>query len=200
MKRILIITIIVLTSVGFLNINHANASLNCKSITGWLWYFSPVTGAVSSTYCKVTSIIADLVVPPTPPKGAGPAEEVFIYAPNLPHVPGVGNPEEGIPQLISFIYGFALWIVGIVVFVQIVAGGAIWLLARGKSGEIEKAKKKITNAILGLILLLSSYVILYTINPALIQNAFDLPKLVGISPGIEPGGLDIPGINPEDVP
>jgi hypothetical protein len=184
MKKTLIITIIVLASIGFINVNHANASLNCKSITGWLWYLSPVTGAVSEASCWGVSIIADLVLPPDVPEDAGEISEVEAFAPNLPKIPGMADPTKGIPELISFVYGFALWIVGIAVFVQIVAGGAGWLLAMGKSSEIEKAKKKITNAILGLILLLSSYVILNTINPDLVENAFILPGIGGASPGL----------------
>lgn len=102
------------------------------------------------------------------------------YAPNFPQIPGTEGikPTEGIPQLVAFIYLVGLWLVGAVVFVQITLGGVRWLLAAGRPGEIEKAKTQITNAILGLILLISSYVILSTINPDLVNSVFD-PPLIG---------------------
>jgi len=93
---------------------------------------------------------------------------------NFPEIPGTENldPAEGIPELIAFVYLIGLWLVGIAVFVQITGGGVRWLLSAGKPGEIEKAKAQILNAIFGLILLLSSYVILNTINPDLINGVF----------------------------
>jgi len=71
-----------------------------------------------------------------------------------------------------------------VVFVQITVGGAQWLIGAAKPDEIAKAKSKIMNALIGLVLLLSSYVILNTINPDLVKTAFKLPDLVGVSPGL----------------
>jgi len=101
------------------------------------------------------------------------------YAPNFPAIPGTEaiDPSEGIPQLVAFVYLVGLWLVGAVVFIQITAGGVKWLLAAGRPGEIEKAKTQITNAILGLILLLSSYVILSTINPDLVNSIFETPLI-----------------------
>jgi len=125
---------------------------------------------------------------------------VEVFAPNLPEVPGTPDPTKGIPELVAFIYGAALWIVGIAVFVQITIGGVQWLLSAAIPAQKKEAQTKITNAIFGLILLLSSYVIMNTINPDLVNTAFNLPEMVGISPGLKPGALDIPGINPVDVP
>ena len=100
---------------------------------------------------------------------------------NFPEIPGTENldPAEGIPELIAFVYLIGLWLVGIAVFVQITGGGVRWLLSAGKPGEIEKAKAQILNAIFGLILLLSSYVILNTINPDLINGVF-VTKPIGV--------------------
>jgi len=104
---------------------------------------------------------------------------------NFPEIPGTENldPAEGIPELIAFVYLIGLWLVGIAVFVQITGGGVRWLLSAGKPGEIEKAKAQITNAIFGLVLLLSSYVILNTINPDLINGVF-VTKPIGGGPTI----------------
>jgi len=100
---------------------------------------------------------------------------------NFPEIPGTEglDPAEGIPELIAFVYLIGLWLVGIAVFVQITGGGVRWLLSAGKPGEIEKAKSQITNAIFGLILLLSSYVILNTINPDLVNGVFETKPIGG---------------------
>lgn len=100
----------------------------------------------------------------------------FIHFPEVPGTESL-KPAEGIPELIAFVYLVGLWLVGAAVFVQITGGGVRWLLAAGKPGEIEKAKTQITNAIFGLILLLSSFVILNTINPDLVNGIFDLPPI-----------------------
>lgn len=100
---------------------------------------------------------------------------------NFPEIPGTEglDPAEGIPELIAFVYLIGLWLVGVAVFVQITIGGVRWLLSAGKPGEIEKAKSQITNAIFGLILLLSSYVILNTINPDLVNGIFETKPIGG---------------------
>ncbi len=101
------------------------------------------------------------------------------YSPNFPAIPGTESlsPTAGIPQLITFAYLAGLWLVGLVVFVQITMSGVRWLVSAGKPEEIAKAKNDITNALLGLVLLLSSYVILNTINPDLLNSVFDPPKI-----------------------
>jgi hypothetical protein len=101
------------------------------------------------------------------------------YAPNFPAVPGTegADPAQGIPELVAFVYTVGLWLVGAAAFMQITLGGVQWLLAAGKPGQIEKAKSRITNAIFGLILLLSSYVILNTINPDLVNSVFEPPAI-----------------------
>ena len=81
--------------------------------------------------------------------------------------------EKNLPDFISSAYNFALAIVGIVIFVRILYAGFLWLTAAGNASKAGAAKEKITNAIVGAILLFASYLILYIINPDLVRNAFD---------------------------
>lgn len=94
-----------------------------------------------------------------------------IYAP----------PTEGLPtnlgQLISQIFTWSLGILGISVFVMFFYSGFLWLTAAGNTGKITEAKTHMTNAVFGAILLLSSYLILYTINPDFVKNTVNLPGL-----------------------
>lgn len=180
-------------SIGFISSRHTTASLNCKTISGWLSFLGPggnVVGIVTELSCRGTGAIAELIVGPEPTITKQQTPEARVFAPNLPDVPGAPDPTGGIPQLIAYIYGFALWMVGALVFLQITRAGVMWLLAAGSPSKISQAKSLIVNSIVGLIVLLSSVVILNTINPTLTQNAFELPKFEGSTPGINPA--DVP--------
>src|SRR3990167_443589 len=83
-----------------------------------------------------------------------------------------------IAEYIAGIFRYALSIGGVIATVMVVYGGVKWLLAAGDSGKISEAKTTITNAVLGLILLLGSYVILFTINPEIVRlRALKIPSI-----------------------
>ena len=74
----------------------------------------------------------------------------------------------GIGQCIGDIYNWSIAIVGIAAFIQVVRAGIEYFTAAGNASDAKDAKSKISDAILGIILLFSSYVILRTINPDLV--------------------------------
>ncbi len=90
-------------------------------------------------------------------------------------------PTKGLPtnlgQLIQQIFGWALSVLGIAVFVMFFYSGFLWLTAAGNTSRIGDAKSHMTNAVFGAVLLLSSYLILYTINPDFVKNTVNLPGL-----------------------
>lgn len=78
---------------------------------------------------------------------------------------------------IGSIFRYSLSIAAILATVMIIIGGFQWLLAAGESGKITQARERITNAVLGLVLLLVTVVILNTINPELLKlRELNLPK------------------------
>lgn len=81
------------------------------------------------------------------------------------------------PTLGAFIvklYQLALGLLGFAIFIQFVRAGVTYLLAAGGSGEVNKAKDMMQNAVLGAILLVFSVLILNTINPDLTKlDLFD---------------------------
>ncbi len=86
----------------------------------------------------------------------------------------------GIAKYISLIYE---WLVGFAAILAVLAmtwGGVQWLISRGESGKIQEARKVIGNAVIGLTLALSSYLILTTINPKLVT--FNPLRIKQISP------------------
>ncbi|MDD4333313.1 MAG: D-alanyl-D-alanine carboxypeptidase family protein [Patescibacteria group bacterium] len=74
-----------------------------------------------------------------------------------------------IGEYIAGIYKYAIGIVGILAAVVLMWGGIVWLTAGGNQQRIGDAKSWITASISGLIIALSSYLILYQINPALVN-------------------------------
>lgn len=87
----------------------------------------------------------------------------------LPTASGTVTEVEGITDYIKTIYLFAMGIAGILAMALIVVSGFQWLTATGSMSTIGQAKARISNAILGLIVLLSAYLILNTINPNLVN-------------------------------
>ncbi len=99
----------------------------------------------------------------------------------FPTQPVPTPPTQGLPtdlgQLIQQIFAWSLGILGISIFVMFFYSGFLWLTAAGNTSKIGEAKTHMTNAIFGAILLLSSYLILYTINPDFVKNTINLPGL-----------------------
>lgn len=72
-------------------------------------------------------------------------------------------------DLISSLFKFLLMVAGLAAFVMMVLGGINYLTSVGDPGRMEDAKNQIFSAILGLIILLASWMILNTINPQLVE-------------------------------
>jgi hypothetical protein len=65
-----------------------------------------------------------------------------------------------LPNLISLSF-----VVGAIIFVAIIIVGAIqWIISGGDKAGIESARSKITNAIIGLVILLSLFAIIYVLE------------------------------------
>ncbi|MDD5031905.1 MAG: pilin [Patescibacteria group bacterium] len=74
-----------------------------------------------------------------------------------------------IGEYIAGIYNYAIGIVGILAAVVLMVGGVIWLTAGGSPDKVNEAKAWIGAALSGLVLALTSYMILYQVNPDLVK-------------------------------
>ncbi|MDD4271444.1 MAG: hypothetical protein PHF50_01425 [Patescibacteria group bacterium] len=74
-----------------------------------------------------------------------------------------------IAKYIKVIYKYAIGIVGILAAVVLMVGGVMWIVAGGSSTMIGEAKSWIGASLTGLTIALLSYLILATINPALVD-------------------------------
>ena len=123
--------------------------------------------------CEGTTSPAAITTPPkfkipqlqVPSLGAKELSEVTCI------VDDEGNyscPVPWIGQYITAIYNYGVGIAGILAAIVLMAGGVLWLISGGDSSKITQAKELIGGSITGLIILMTSYVILIEINPALV--------------------------------
>jgi hypothetical protein len=74
-----------------------------------------------------------------------------------------------IGEYIAAAYKYAVGITGILAAIMIVVAGLIWLTAGGSAERISTSKSFIENALVGLMIALTSYLLLYAINPKLTE-------------------------------
>ncbi len=72
---------------------------------------------------------------------------------------GLMNNQRDLPTLVGSILGTALSFIGVLFFALMVFGGFMWMTARGNEEQTKKALNTITAAVIGLIIVLSSYTI-----------------------------------------
>ena len=87
--------------------------------------------------------------------------------------------------LISGAVNLLLGAAGIVAFFFLLIGGVQWILAGGDKEGTEKARKKITNALIGLAIVFSAYALLYILSALFNINLlnFTLQPLGSITSG-----------------
>jgi len=99
----------------------------------------------------------------------------FIFAQKTeleyPQVSGAETPttvKTAFPEYVKYLFNLAIIIAGLIAFASLVYGGFSYLTSAGDPTAIGDAKDRITAGILGLIILLASFLILTTINPQLV--------------------------------
>ncbi len=90
-----------------------------------------------------------------------------VYTP-MEEIPGMGKPTNFYDYVIA-IYKFGIGGIGICAMLMIIIGGYMYMTSAGNNASMESAKGVITDAIVGLLLAFSSFLILYVINPDLVK-------------------------------
>lgn len=107
----------------------------------------------------------------------------YNYTP-LESVPGFEGTSSDLKGFIESIYQFGIWTVGIAAVLMLTIGGFMYMVSAGNTSKTGIAKGIITDAILGLIIALGAYLILYVINPDLVKITLSMRSLgTGISTG-----------------
>ncbi len=87
----------------------------------------------------------------------------------LPPIAGQPSPSEGLPQYINYLFIFGLGLIAFLALAQMMIGGLTYILAASNVADKIAAKDTIKQALIGLGLLLVSYLLLNTINPDLVN-------------------------------
>lgn len=93
-------------------------------------------------------------------------------------------------EYIEALYQYGIGIIGILAVITMMIGGILWLTAAGNDQRITDAKKWVGGSLMGVLIALTSYVILNMVNPALtvlsplkidyLKN-IDLPHMLSLS-------------------
>ncbi len=102
---------------------------------------------------------------------------IEVGLPNLPAGTSVSDPA----AYIRYFFIFGLGLVGFLAVGAIVVGGIMYMTG-GTVGKVERARQIIWGAVTGVILLLCSYLLLYTIDPTLVNLSPFRPPSPGTIP------------------
>jgi len=87
-------------------------------------------------------------------------------------------------EYVKYIFSFFIVFSGVIIFAALLWASFLYLTSAGNPAKMSLAKERILSASLGLILLLSSYLILVNINPQFV--IFNLPFLEPLQPSPPP--------------
>lgn len=106
------------------------------------------------------------------------------YVP-VPQAPLPTTTDTALPEYVKYLYIFAIICCGIVALVVLVIAGVRYMSSAGSASQMKDSKDQIYSALLGLAILLCSWLILNTINPQL--TFLRAPDEMYILPDIAPG-------------
>jgi len=116
--------------------------------------------------------------------GAAPKQLETNY-PAIPQAVPPTTTATALPEYVKYIFMFAIVAAGLLALLMMVIAGVQWSASVGNPGKMQDAKDKIFSALLGLAILVSSWLILNTINPQL--TYLREPDEIYILPDIAPG-------------
>lgn len=76
------------------------------------------------------------------------------------------------------LYLWFLGFIGVAALFAIVLGGVLYMFSGTNITKVEQAKRWIWNAIFGIVLAATAYLLLLIINPDLIQHGFDINTII----------------------
>lgn len=116
------------------------------------------------------------------------AEPRFRMQTNWPTSPAGRDltADSTITDLVAYLYEWGIALGGLIAFIALLIAGFNYLTSVGDPSKMKDSIERIKSAIFGLILLLSAFLILNTINPELTvlrEIEFDVEHIPGLDPG-----------------
>jgi len=82
---------------------------------------------------------------------------------------------------IKQIYNYAIGAVAILAAIMLMVGGLMWIVSGGNTNTVGEAKTIIGASLSGLVLVMTSYLILYQVNPSLVLLSRDISPIGAIN-------------------
>jgi hypothetical protein len=120
-----------------------------------------------------------------------------IISPTIPGMTSAATTSTSPGAFVAGFYQFALMIGGVLAFGAVVYGGILYAASAGNPSKQSEGKEWIKSALFGLLLLAGAYLILYTINPNLVN--LGLPTLQSVNIAAPSGGINLGATNPGGV-
>jgi len=118
---------------------------------------------ICSVTKNLTQVCCALNIKPPPPS----TPSNYKYTPLEPIF--AGDTDGGFVHYIQMVYKFLIWTVGIAALLMLTIGGFMYMTSAGNQAHAETAKKIIKDALLGLVIVLFTWVLLNLINPDLVK-------------------------------
>jgi hypothetical protein len=159
------------------------ASAECSPTTQKCVYDTTSDSAPASVQNSTTA------VPPTTGASSGNNFVPLTSLPGLSTVAGL-SATSGLPAFFNQLYKICIGVCAAIAFFQIIRAGILYMSAGDNSGQVTKARGLITTSILGLVIVLSPYIVFSIINPSIlslnVNFASIAPSAVGGSSSITP--------------
>ncbi|MBP7811358.1 MAG: hypothetical protein KA054_00740 [Candidatus Moranbacteria bacterium] len=117
----------------------------------------------------------------------------------LENIPGQASATGNLPSYVQAVLNAAMIIIVISAVFMISVGGFLYLTSAGNTSRAGQAKGIITDAILGLILALVAYLVLYIINPDLVTLRLSSLSTSTIPASSSPTGTAVPEVPSGDT-
>jgi len=154
--------------------------------------FAP--GDDANLKCHADSLKCCKVWKPYVPSTFSPTSSNSVYT-LFEQIPGTQGRNMQFPEYIAAIYKFLIWSIVFAAILMVMIGGFWYLTAAGNTSQVGTAKTIISDALLGLVVILFTWIILSVINPDLVSiNLKSLSALkINIVSTSPTGGTTTPG-------
>ena len=106
-----------------------------------------------------------------------------IIYPNIPFLPDINNcaGNECLAKFISYWFGFGIMLAGVIALISLVIASVQLIASAGNPGMQGDARDRIKGALLGMVLMVSAFILIKTINPVLVTPSLTpLGEVAGI--------------------
>lgn len=105
------------------------------------------------------------------------ADDTFIPLTSLPGLASTSASAISLPSFINNLYRIAIGVAAFFAVVEIIWAGYLFMSSSDSISKVTKAREKIMNAVIGLVLVLSPYVVFSVINPSILNISLNFSEL-----------------------